>query len=197
MGDFSLKLTHNKMKVLVLLACLGVCSAQYHLNTNRNLGNSFSAPSSLYDQPPNSYGAPVLQSFSATSNFGGSSRNAFSKNFNGESSYSSGGDSGFSSLGGNSGYSSSGDDVRRVSSIRFGNVGGSGFSSGHYGPSRSSGGNSGYTSGSFSGAGSNGIFHASNNQNNGFSSGSSGHVELAPCPPFCPDGVSDRSGSYH
>merc|ERR1712126_190705 len=174
MGDFSLKLTHNKMKVLVLLACLGVCSAQYHLNTNRNLGNSFSAPSSLYDQPPNSYGAPVLQSFSAPSNFGGSSRNAFSKNFNGESSYSSGsdsgfisggsgyfsgGDSGFSSLGGNSGYSSSGDDVRRVSSIRFGNVGGSGFSSGHYGPSRSSGGNSGYTSGSFSGAGSNGIFH--------------------------------------
>merc|ERR1739849_817 len=146
MGHFRLILTNKTMKVLVLLACLGACSAQYLITTSRNIGSSnnaqtfqsqpaisYSAPSIQYGQPSNSYGAPLAQSFSAPSN------SAFRS---GGSSFSSGGNSGFSSFSGNSDYSSGG-IVRRVSSIHFGNIGvGSGFSSGAPGFSRSIGGSS-------------------------------------------------------
>merc|ERR1711972_1273751 len=102
--------------------------------------------------------------------------------------YSSGGNSGFSRFGGNSGFSSGGNVGHRVSSIRFGNTGGdSGYSSGI---SRSSGGSSGYSSG-FSSPRSNFIF-ASNNQNSGFSSGSSGHGRIINL-----GGGSGRSRSYY
>merc|ERR1739845_330208 len=88
--------------------------------------------------------------------------------------YSSSGNSGISRLGGNSGYSYGGNDVHRVSSIRFGNVGGgSSYSSGF---SRSSGVSSGYSSG-FSSPRNNLVF-ASNNQNSGFSSGNVGHGRI-------------------
>merc|ERR1712133_253047 len=120
MGNFELKHTNKKMKVLVLLACLGACSAQYLLTTTRNLGSSHNAP-------------PVQ-------NLGGSSRFG-----NGGSVHSSGGNSGHSRFGGNSGFSSGGNDVH-VSSIRHGNTGGgSGFSSGSSGHGRiiSHGGSSG------------------------------------------------------
>merc|ERR1719187_1412365 len=164
-----------KMKVLVLLACFGACSAQYLLTTSRNLGSSnnapsfqsslisYSAPSIQHSQPSNSYGAPIVQRFDAPSN------SVF------RSGASSGGNSEFSGFGGNSGYSSGGNDVRRVSSIHFGNIGGgSGHSSGGPGFSRSIGGNSVYSSG-FSSRHNN---FASNNQNSDFSSGSSGHGRI-------------------
>merc|ERR1719187_1243996 len=100
-----------KMKVLVLLACFGACSAQYLLTTSRNLGSSNNAPSIQHSQPSNSYGAPIVQRFDAPSN------SVF------RSGASSGGNSEFSGFGGNSGYTSGGNDVRRVSSIHFGNIG--------------------------------------------------------------------------
>merc|ERR1712237_129135 len=91
------------MKVLVLLACLGLCSA-YGLITNRNFGSANNVH------------------------------------------HSTGGNSGFSRFGGNSGYSSGGNENRRVSSIRFGNIGGgSGFSGSHGGSYGYSSGDSGFS----------------------------------------------------
>merc|ERR1711874_965552 len=117
-GDFRLKRTYKKMKVLVLLACLGACSAQYQLTTSRNLGSSHNAPS--FQSSSLSFNGPSVQR-----SHGGSSFSSVNSGFSsGGSVYSSGGNSGFSRFSGNSEYSSGGNDVRRVSSIRFGNIGG-------------------------------------------------------------------------
>merc|ERR1712133_108739 len=130
MGNFELKHTNKKMKVLVLLACLGACSAQYLLTTTRNLGSSHNAPS------VQNLGGSSRITISGKSNHGSSFSSGNSRFGNGGSVHSSGGNSGHSRFGGNSGFSSGGNDVH-VSSIRHGNTGGgSGFSSGSSGHGR-------------------------------------------------------------
>merc|ERR1739849_43945 len=182
----NLKFTYEKMKVLVLLACLGACSAHF-LATNGNLGSSYSAPSfNSFSGPSNNFGgnsrilisdnsnANRRSSYSLGSNSGFSSGSIGGGSFHssrrdsgfrsGGSSFSSGGNSGFSGLGGNSGYTSGGIDVHPVTSIRINNIGrDSSFSSGGSGFSRNGGGSSGYSAGSFSGPRSNNFF-ASGNQ---------------------------------
>merc|ERR1711874_509989 len=130
-GDFELKQTYKKMKVLVLLACLCACSAQYLLTTSRNLGSSHNAPS------VQNLGGSSRITISSKSNHGSSFSSGNSGLSNGGSAYSSGGNSGFSRFGENTGFSSGGHDVHPVSSIRHGNTrGGSGFSAGSSGHGR-------------------------------------------------------------
>merc|ERR1711874_30620 len=130
-GDFKLKQTHKKMKVLVLLACLSACCAQYLRTTSRNLGSSHNAPS------VQNLGGSSRITISGKSNHGSSFSSGNSEFSNGGSAYSSGSNSGHSRFGGNSGYSSGGNDVHHVSSIRHGNTGGGfGLSSGSSGHGR-------------------------------------------------------------
>merc|ERR1711874_23586 len=130
-GDFELKHTYKMMKVLVLLACLCACSAQYLLTTSRNLGSSNNAPS------VQNLGGSARITISGKSNHGSSFSSGTSGFSNGGAAYSSGSNSEFSRSGGNSGLPSGGHDVHPVSSIRHGNTRGvSGFSAGSSGHGR-------------------------------------------------------------
>merc|ERR1712126_267893 len=121
----------KKMKVLLLLACLGACSAQYLLTTSRNIGSSHNGPS------VQNLGGSSRITISGRSNHGSSFSSGNSRFSNGGYAHSSGTKSGHSRFGGNSGFSSGGNDVHHVSTIRHGNTGGgSGFSSGSSGYGR-------------------------------------------------------------